>query len=325
MTETAAAPGERLVSGEAVELEVRVARAGSRVLALMLDIVLQTVLLFGLLVGTGIVVYLTLRTNIFDGGLFEAMIVILMAVVFIGYPVFWETILRGRTPGKAAMGLRVVRDDGGPVRFRHALARALVGLAIEWPGLLFPVVSWLGSLGVLMLNPSGKRIGDLVAGTIVIHERTPAGWGWVPAMPPPLARWAALLDLTGLDDSLALAVRHFLARNREIGEPARTALGQALAREVADRTTPPPPPGVPGWAYLAAVLAERHRRSAHRLARARAASATVWPGLYAAITPRMLPPARPQPLGGQWAPLQPAVPQPTVPQPQPPRPPVPHA
>ncbi|GAA3450285.1 RDD family protein [Dactylosporangium matsuzakiense] len=304
MTDTAA-PGERLVSGEAVELEVRVARAGSRVLALMLDIVLQCLLLQALVMITAIVVYLTLEANIFDGGLLQAIVVILMVVTLIGYPVFWETILRGRTPGKAAMGLRVVRDDGGPVRFRHALTRALVGFAIEWPGLLFPVVSWLGSLGVLMLNPSGKRIGDLVAGTIVIHERTPAGWGWVPAMPPPLTQWARNLDLTGLDDSLALAVRHFLARNREIGEPARTALGQALAREVAACTTPPPPPNVPGWAYLAAVLAERHRRASRRLARARAASAAVWPGLYTAITPRILPPSRPQQLGGQWAPLQP--------------------
>ncbi|MEU7869606.1 RDD family protein [Dactylosporangium sp. NPDC049140] len=320
-TSAAAAPGERLVSGEAVELEVRVARAGSRVLALMLDIALQCLLLIALLFATALVVWLTVRTNIFDEGLLEAIVVVLMAVTLVGYPVFWETFLRGRTPGKAAMGLRVVRDDGGPVRFRHALARALVGLAIEWPGLLFPVVSWLGSLGVLMLNPSGKRIGDLVAGTIVIHERTPAAWGWVPAMPPPLTRWAALLDLTGLDDSLALAVRHFLARNREIAEPARTALGQALAREVASRTTPPPPPGVPGWAYLAAVLAERHRRSSHRLARARAASAAVWPGLYAAVTPRILPPKHRASVSGPWAPPLPAPPA----QPPMPRPPVPHA
>ncbi|WP_432979706.1 RDD family protein [Dactylosporangium sp. CA-233914] len=302
-------PGERLVSGEAVELEVRVARAGSRVLALMLDIVLQFVLMLALLIATGLIGYLTVRANIFDGGLLEAFIVIILVVVVVGYPVFWETLLRGRTPGKLAMGLRVVRDDGGPVRFRHALARALVGLAIEWPGLLFPVVSWLGGLGVLMLNPSGKRIGDLVAGTIVIHERTPAGWGWVPTMPPPLARWAVLLDLTGLDDSLALAVRHFLARNQQISEPARTALGQALAREVAACTTPPPPPGVPGWAYLAAVLAERHRRASQRLIRARAASASVWPGLHAAITPRILPPAwQPKLTTSAWAPPQPTGP-----------------
>ncbi|MFG2038396.1 RDD family protein [Dactylosporangium sp. NPDC048998] len=285
-TSAPAAPGERLVSGEAVELEVRVARAGSRVLALLLDIILQLVLLTALLMATALVIYLTVKVSLFDGGLGQALMVIDLTLVLVGYPVFWETLLRGRTPGKLAMGLRVVRDDGGPIRFRHALARSLVGLAIEWPGLLFPVASWLAGLGVLMLNPSGKRIGDLVAGTIVIHERTPASWGWVPAMPPPLAQWAALLDLTGLDDSLALAVRHFLARNREIGEPARTALGQALASEVASCTTPPPPPGVPGWAYLAAVLAERHRRASHRLARARAASASVWPGLAAAMAPR---------------------------------------
>ncbi|MEV8511326.1 RDD family protein [Dactylosporangium sp. NPDC051484] len=285
-TSAPAAPGARLVSGEAVELEVRVARAGSRVLALMLDILLQLVLLAALLMATALLIYLTAEGGVFDGGLFQALMVIDLTVVVVGYPVFWETLLRGRTPGKLAMGLRVVRDDGGPIRFRHALARSLVGLAIEWPGLLFPVASWLAGLGVLMLNPSGKRIGDLVAGTIVIHERTPASWGWVPAMPPPLRQWAALLDLTGLDDSLALAVRHFLARNREIGEPARTALGQALAREVASCTTPPPPPGVPGWAYLAAVLAERHRRASHRLARARAASASVWPGLAAVLAPR---------------------------------------
>jgi uncharacterized RDD family membrane protein YckC len=290
---------ERLVSGEAVELEVRVARAGSRILALMMDVILQAVLLTALLIASAIVLALTVGSGLVDEGLLEAMYVIDVVIVLVVYPVFWETLLRGRTPGKLAMGLRVVRDDGGPIRLRQALARALVGLAIEWPGLLFPVVSWLFSLIVLMLNPNGKRIGDLVAGTIVIHERTPAAWGWVPAMPPPLAGWAALLDLTGLDDSLALAVRHFLARNRQIGEPARTALGQALAREVAACTTPPPPPGVPGWAYLAAVLAERHRRASYRLARARSASASVWPGLTAAVAPYQVPIMQPQrPMAG---------------------------
>ncbi|GAA0729706.1 RDD family protein [Dactylosporangium roseum] len=278
-------PGDRLVSGEAVELDVRVARAGSRVLALLIDIVGQAVLFFVLTIVAGIVVWMTANVGVFDAGLGQAIVVVVLVTVLLGYPVFWETLLRGRTPGKAAMGLRVVRDDGGPVRFRHAFTRGLVGLALEWPGLLMPVVTWLASIGTLLLNPSGKRLGDLAAGTIVIHERTPASWGWVPAMPPPLARWAALLDLTGLDDSLALAVRHFLARNREIAEPARTALGQALAREVAMYTTPSPPPGVPGWAYLAAVLAERHRRAARQLVKARAASASVWPGLAAALNP----------------------------------------
>jgi len=144
-----------------------------------------------------------------------------------------------------------------------------------------PLVTWLVSLTTMVANPYGKRLGDLAAGTIVIHERTPAAWGWVPGMPAHLEAWARLLDLTGLDDELALAVRHFLARNRQISEPTRSRLGYALAAEVAARTTPPPPPNVPGWAYLAAVLAERHRRAALRLAAVRVAAATVWPNLGA--------------------------------------------
>jgi len=176
------------------------------------------------------------------------------------------------------MGLRVVRDDGGPIRFRHALTRALVRVALEWPGVL-PPLTWVPSLWVMLLSPQGKRLGDLAAGTIVIHDRTPASWGWVPAMPVVLAGWAGTLDLTGLDDDLALAIRHYLARNREIREPARSRLGFDLASEVAACTTPPPPPGTPGWAYLAAVLAERNRRAVRRLAQARAVTATVWPEL----------------------------------------------
>lgn len=265
----------RLVSGEGVELDVRTAGVGSRVLALMLDIVLQFAL-YLLLLGA-VTVFVSSVGPAADRALLEGLSIVTAVVVLVGYPTTLETIAGGRTVGKLALGLRVVRDDGGPIRFRHALTRSLVAVAVEWPGLIFPVLTWIVSLATMLANPRGKRLGDLAAGTIVVHERTPAAWGWVPAMPPPLARWAMLLDLTGLDDELALAVRHFLARNRQLSEPARTRLGYALAVEVAARTTPPPPPGVPGWAYLAAVLAERHRRAAGRLVATRAATASVWP------------------------------------------------
>lgn len=266
--------GDRLVSGEAVELEVRVARLGSRALALVMDIMLQIGLLYILAVVVGITLFA--MGNAADTALAIALYTIVVVVVVIGYPSASETLFRGRTPGKLAVGLRVVRLDGGPIRFRHAFTRALVGVALEWPGLILVPLTWAVSLGTMLAQPQGRRIGDLAAGTLVIHDRTPAGWGWVPAMPPPLAGWAALLDLTGLSDELALSVRHFLARNRDIKEPARSALGRALASEVAACTTPPPPPGVPGWAYLAAVLAERHRRAAHRLVAARQMSARIW-------------------------------------------------
>jgi uncharacterized RDD family membrane protein YckC len=268
------AGNDRLVSGEAVEVEVRVARLGSRALALLVDIILQTIMLYILVFAVS--VGLLLVGNLADDALAISLVVIIFVVVLIGYPTTCETLFRGRTLGKLALGLRVVRVDGGPIRFRHAFTRALVSLTLEWPGLILAPLTWVVSLTTMLAQPQGRRLGDLAAGTLVIHDRTPAAWGWIPSMPPPLMHWAPLLDLTGLNDDLALSVRHFLARNREIKEPARTRLGQALAAEVAACTTPPPPPGVPGWAYLAAVLAERHRRAAMRLAQARQLSATVW-------------------------------------------------
>lgn len=204
------------------------------------------------------------------------MFTTLIVVVLVGYPTAMETFLRGRTIGKLCLGLRVVRDDGGPIRFRQALTRALVGVALEWPGILLPPLTWVASLWTMIANPHGKRLGDLAAGTLVIHERAPEAWGWVPAMPPPLAYWARTLDLAGLDDDLALAVRHFLARNRQLKEPARSRLGYLLARQVAAVTNPPAPQGTPGWAYLAAVLAERHRRAAARLTETRRRTAALW-------------------------------------------------
>jgi uncharacterized RDD family membrane protein YckC len=302
-------PGDRLVSGEAVELDVRVARLGSRALALIIDAFGQVVLFIVLVVLATMFRLVAGTAGFFDDGLSQAIFTIILVITVLGYPAVFETLLRGRTPGKAAMGLRVVRDDGGPVRFRHAFTRALVGMALEWPGLLLPVVTWVASLGTMLVSRSGKRLGDFAAGTIVIHERTPASWGWVPAMPPPLRTWATRLDLTGLDDSLALAVRHFLARNREITEPSRTALGRALAREVAMCTTPPPPPDAPGWAYLAAVIAERNRRATVQLVKARAASASVWPGLSVAAGPHLTAPFEPSPRRKDPGnPLRPAVP-----------------
>src|SRR5690242_20490716 len=243
-----------------------------------MDLVIQLVLLILLLIA-GEVGAATLGGPLDDDALVIAIATVAVAAVLIGYPTVMETLARGRSLGKLAMGLRVVRDDGGPVRFRHALVRAMVGLSVEWPGLLMPLVTWVASLWTMLVNPHGKRLGDLAAGTIVIHERSPAVWGWVPAMPAPLAGWASTLDLTGLGDDLALAVRHYLARNREIREPYRSRLGFSLASEVAAVTTPQAPPGTPGWAYLAAVLAERNRRSVQRLTRARAATAAVWPEL----------------------------------------------
>lgn len=274
----------QLVSGEAVELEIRVARPASRALALVFDVIIELFLAVSLSLGIGILAALLGYAGLADLALLQGLMLVVIVVVFVGYPVAFQTLLDGRSPGKIVMGIRVVRDDGGPIKFRHALSRTLVSLALEWPGMVMPPITWTASLATMLLHPRGKRLGDLAAGTIVIHERSAASWGWVPPMPPQLAGWARTLDLTALDDGLALAVRHFLARNSQIAEPFRTRLGFSLALDVAARTSPPPPPGIPGWMYLTAVIAERNRRASRLLAAARGAANQVWPGLGAPPT-----------------------------------------
>ncbi|WP_262286572.1 RDD family protein [Micromonospora sp. MA102] len=285
-----------LISGEAVELDVRAARLGSRVLALLIDLVAQ--LGVALLLSAALsVLVLSLPGDIMDAALAGGMQLVLVVLVLVGYPVLMERFAGGRTLGKLAVGLRVVRADGGPVGVGQSLTRALVGVAVEWPGLVLPLLSWAASVTVMLSDPRGRRLGDLVAGTLVVHTRAAGGWRPAPPPVPPLLGWAGTLDLTRVDDGLALAVRQYLGRVHQLARPDRVRLGRELWAEVAAVTSPPPPWAAPEPAYLAAVLAERGRRAAYRLGRSRAVTATLWPELMpapaTAPAPAVLRPAAP--------------------------------
>ncbi|MEQ4304906.1 RDD family protein [Plantactinospora sp. B6F1] len=306
-----------LVSGEAVELDIRAARLGSRVLALLVDILAQVTLAVIMVIGAGILLTAFVGPGALDAATLRGLQTVGVVLILVGYPVAFETLNSGRTVGKLAVGLRVVRADGGRVGFRQALTRSLVGVAVEWPGLVLPLLTWAVGVTVMLTDPRGRRLGDLAAGTLVIHDRSPAGTGYVPTMVPPLAGWAATLDLTRLDDGLALAVRQLLSRTSTLTRDARRRLTRSLWAEVAAVTSPPPPPCLPEWAYLAAVLAERHARARQRLARTRSVTATLWPELVApAAEPPGSTPLRP----AAPALAQPPVPEPTVAQPAAPEP-----
>ena len=236
----------------------------------------------------------------------QALGILTLVAVLIVYPVTFETLLRGRTPGKAAMGLRVVRDDGGPVGFRQSLVRGLAGAFLERPGVTLFVAGVVSSL----LNPQGKRIGDLLAGTVVLRERVPVKGGTVAEMPPQLEGWAAGLDLTPLEDGLALSVRQFVSRSDQLTPAARDQLGGQLVRAVTDAVGPAPA-GTPGWAVLAAVLAERRRREGDRLARAGRGAVTAQDAGPVGPTPqRGLPTVRPAAVAPPVAPPPAAPPTP---------------
>ena len=297
------------MTGEAVALELRPAAIPSRLLAAVVDGVLQVVLFL---------VPATLEGALaptMSAAASAAITLTLYVLVVAGYPVVCETLLRGRTPGKMLLGLRVVRDDGGPVGFRQSLVRALAGLVLERPGITFGVAA----LVTMALNGHGKRIGDLLAGTVVMQERVGVRGGPVAVMPPELRAWAASTDLSRLTDDLALSARQLLARSSAMTPAAREDLGGRLVAAVLAVVTPPPPLGTPGWAVLSAVLAERRRRDETRLAGA--AAPPVW-GPRPDVGPR--PPYGAGPVVGPAPAVGPGPyvgPPPTV-EPEPPVPPI---
>ncbi|HSI93013.1 MAG TPA: RDD family protein [Jiangellaceae bacterium] len=244
-----------LVTGEAVALEMRLARFPSRVLAIGVDLFVLAVVAIVLFVAAGAVI------PALDPALAATLSLVTVVAIFVGVPVIVETLTRGRSLGKLVMGLRVVRDDGGPVRFRHALARGLAGFFVD-----FYVTLGVGAVVCSLLNDRGKRVGDLIAGTVVIRERAPSAGAPLPPVPPQLAGWATGLELSRLPDDLALTARRYLARSHELSPRVREEMGAQLATEVARVVTPPAPPGTPAWAYLTAVLTERGRREGNRLA-----------------------------------------------------------
>jgi uncharacterized RDD family membrane protein YckC len=244
----------QIVTGEAVALDLRVARIGSRSVAAMIDAIVKLVALW-------LVVLLFGQLVVLDGAAAQAILLVVILAVTMGYPVAMETLWRGRTLGKAAMGLRVVRDDGGPIRFRHAFIRGLLAAVVELPGFTLFVAPIVTSL----VNEHGKRLGDIAAGTLVIQERVPTRMMGAVPMPAPLAGWAATLDLTRVPNELALAARQFLDRANELAPQARDQMGASITHAIVSVISPPPPAGAPGWAIIAAVLAERRRRDELRM------------------------------------------------------------
>ncbi|MEW5543011.1 RDD family protein [Streptomyces cyaneofuscatus] len=243
-----------LVTGDAVVLELRPARLPSRALAAAIDlaVVFCVFMLVSVVVGIASVTL--------DEAAVAAIGVALFLLVLIGGPIAVETLSHGRSLGKLACGLRVVRDDGGPIRFRHALVRGAMG-AVEIL-MTFGVVASIASL----VSARGRRLADVFAGTLVIRERVTAKRSVaVPPPPPWLVGRFSQLDLSAVPDELWLAIRQYLTRMHQLDPGVGRSMAARLADEVVSRTGIAPPQGIPAAAFLAAVVHERQARDARRV------------------------------------------------------------
>jgi len=244
-----------LVTGEAVALELPAAGIAIRALSGFLDLLIAGVALW---VGLWVALLLTQDA---DDAIIAVAITVLLVLVSVVLPTTLETLTRGRSLGKLATGLRTVRDDAGPIGFRHALTRALVGFVEIWA--LYGVPALVSGL----VSSKGKRLGDFAAGTYVVRERVHMTLPPPPMMPLQLAAWAAGADIARLPDGLAMAVRQFLMRAPLLSPQSRLTLGVQLRDEVLAYVSPQPPAGIHPEVVLAAVVADRRRRDSIRLQR----------------------------------------------------------
>lgn len=243
------------VTGEGVAIELPIANLGSRLVSGLVDLVVYGLTCWGLIVLAG-----SLTEHSSEAVSRTAVILVLVGVL-VGIPAATEALTRGRTLGKLVMGLRVVRDDGGPVSSRHTLTRALVG----WPEIY--LTTGVAALIAALSSSRVKRLGDQAAGTYVVSERSRLKTAPPPQMPAELGEWAGRADIAPLDAGLAAALRQFLPRAASLAPVAREAHARQLLGRVLVSVAPSPPPGHHPETVLRAVAAERYRRDLLRIAR----------------------------------------------------------
>lgn len=249
-----------VVTGEAVRLDLPSASVLTRGLSAMIDWFVLMVLLSvttaffgGAAEGTGFAT---------DPAMAAAVMLGTTVLVLVVLPVSVETLSRGRSLGRLIMGVRIVRDDGGTIRLRHAVIRGLLG-----------PLEFLMSLGLIPLlcgvfSAKGKRLGDMVAGTHGILTRQPPVPPMMLPVPQHMSSWTQVVDVGRVPDPLALRVSRLLRTAERAGRGGNQVVLQrtadALAAEVRPYVSPAPPPSS-SLDFLVAVTAERRNREFRRM------------------------------------------------------------
>ena len=223
-----------LVTGEAVALDLPPASVGLRILSGTLDYLIVGFLVFTVTFGA---VALVQRL---DAALQTAIVLLVSIAALVGYPVTIETLTRGRSVGKLAAGLRTVRDDAGPITFRHALARGLIWVVEVY--LLWGIPAVISCV----VTARAKCIGDIAAGTYVVRDRVRASLA-PPVPDAPAPGWVGPVrgpgraaGRSGHDGAFVPAGRvHHDAAGARADGPAAARRGDAL--RLAPATTRKPP------------------------------------------------------------------------------------
>jgi uncharacterized RDD family membrane protein YckC len=211
---------------EQVHLEFVLAGIGSRFMAAFLDTLIHLALyLVFFLVGLALAV----SSSVFSDSP-KWVLAIAILIVFTtnwGYYALFETFWKGQTPGKRWAGIRVIKDSGRPINAFEAIARNLVRF-VDWLPSLYGV-----GVVTMLLNAKHRRLGDFVAGTLVVHEtsdREPSLFFNTAERTEFVFPQAAQLSLQEAE-----LIETFLSRRLDIPAEVRLQNGQRIASMVGAR------------------------------------------------------------------------------------------
>jgi len=243
---------------EQTSLEFNIAGVGSRFLALALDTLIQISAAIVLIIAGSFIVHDVFPFASGATWIF-ALMGILLFVVFIGYFMIFESLWNGQTPGKRLVRIRVIKDTGRPIVPFEAVARNLVRLVDQIP----PVFIGLYGVGIVsaLISRQNKRLGDFVAGTIVVHEQELRDFRplWqAPAEPSTFAYGAEKLTA----EEFAL-VESFLNRRNALPPDVRYRMAEQIAARIKPKLNVPPTTMPTTEKLLEAIAVERRSSASY--------------------------------------------------------------
>lgn len=207
---------------EGVSIDLTLAGLGSRLGAAAIDVVIQGVLLLAVTLAlslAGTAVSPDLGVFLLGVGTLVVMIIV------IGYYIVFEAFNGGRTPGKAAFGIRVVAVDGSALSLGAVTLRTLMRLVD-----FLPAAYAVGAIAVVT-SARNQRLGDLVANTVVARDRIPASRSASPMAVDELRGW----DVSAVGDTEITLIRRWASRRHDLNDDARRSLAGDLARRLRPR------------------------------------------------------------------------------------------
>ena len=194
----------------------------------MIDTLIQILALSVVAIaGVGAGAAMSFATSRFTAVVVLAVVVVGLFAIASGYFMLFEILWSGQTPGKRALGLRVIRESGYPIRPVDSVIRNLVRV-LDW----VPFFYGVGVL-VMLFNGRSRRLGDFAAGTIVVREGTRRTLSNLAPVAPTVADTP--VPAVALSPADATLVRDFLVRRSSMDPAARDALGQRLATALSRR------------------------------------------------------------------------------------------